>query len=136
MDYNSYTQQIEAINTQLQAIADLTAAQSLSGTADESNPAFVSAMRAHKRLVTLSAKLTVRFSQRQTPNPGSKLLQHAIIGGGGIRMPAETEAPDGMAVILLYVPIELMAGKTLPQIQSDIGLPWANQDGEPVWMDR
>jgi regulator of protease activity HflC (stomatin/prohibitin superfamily) len=61
MDYEHYTRLITAINDQLQAIADLTAAQALTGCAESSNPAFVGAMNAHKRLTDLSAKMTAQM---------------------------------------------------------------------------
>lgn len=61
MDYEHYTRMIAAINDQLQAIADLTAAQAWSGCADDSNPAFVRAMQEHKRLTDLSAKLSAQM---------------------------------------------------------------------------
>lgn len=58
MDFEQYTRLIKAINDQLEAIADLTAAQALTGCADQSNPLFVAAMREHARLTAASAKLT------------------------------------------------------------------------------
>lgn len=58
MDYEHYTRVITAINDQLQALADLMKAQALTGCGDPSNPAFVSAMAAHKRLTDLSAQLS------------------------------------------------------------------------------
>jgi hypothetical protein len=61
MDYEHYCRFISAINEQLQAIADMTAAQALTGRADASNPGFVNAMNAHQRLTELSAKLTAQM---------------------------------------------------------------------------
>ncbi len=58
MDFENYTRSITAINDQLQDIANLTASQAITGCADPSNPHFVKAMDAHKRLTDLSAKLS------------------------------------------------------------------------------
>ncbi|MDC6177153.1 hypothetical protein [Ralstonia solanacearum] len=58
MDFEQYTRIISAINDQLEAIADLTAVQALTGCADTSNPMFVKAMHEHERLTAMSAKLT------------------------------------------------------------------------------
>ena len=61
MDYEHYTRFITAINDQLQALADLMKAQALTGCADPSNPAFVGAMNAHKRLTDLSGQLSTQM---------------------------------------------------------------------------
>jgi hypothetical protein len=58
MDYEHYTTVITGINRQLQALADQMKAQALTHCADPSNPAFVRAMDAQKRLTDLSAELS------------------------------------------------------------------------------
>ncbi|MCP1175624.1 hypothetical protein [Ralstonia chuxiongensis] len=58
MDFEKYNRIITAINDQLEAIAELTAAQALTGCADQNNPLFVKAMREHERLTAISTKLT------------------------------------------------------------------------------
>ncbi|MDO8728374.1 MAG: hypothetical protein Q7K26_00615 [bacterium] len=44
--------------------------------------------------------------------------------------------PEGMAAVLLFVPINCMIGKTIPEIQADIGLPWFADSDEPFWFDE
>lgn len=58
MDFEQYNRLIKAINDQLEAIADLTANQAITGCADKSNPMFVAAMEQHERLTSNSKKLT------------------------------------------------------------------------------
>lgn len=41
-----------------------------------------------------------------------------------------------MAMVLLYVPLEEITSRSLPQIQADLGLPWASDDGTGVWLDE
>ena len=57
MDFEHYIRMIEAINAQLEAIADMTQAQALTGCANGDNPLFVAAMAQHKRLTDTAAKL-------------------------------------------------------------------------------
>ena len=71
---------------------------------------------------------------RQTPNPNSTMLAEAIVGGAGIDLPPDMDVPVGMGAILLYVPLEHMVGKSMPQIQADLGLPWSAGDGQGFWF--
>lgn len=73
---------------------------------------------------------------RVTPNPQSQLLNLAVIGGAGLSLPPDTTVPEGMAAVLLFVPINCMIGKTIPEIQTDIGLPWFADGGESFWFDE
>ena len=75
-------------------------------------------------------------SSRLIPNPQSKLLSKAIVAGAGLGLPPNIEIPDGMAVVLLIVPMNEMIGKRLPDIQNDLGLPWHSGDGHGVWFDE
>jgi hypothetical protein len=61
--------------------------------------------------------------RRTIPNPNSRLLANAIVGGVGLGMPPASTPPEGMATVLLYVPTSLVAGKTPIEIQDDLGLP-------------
>jgi hypothetical protein len=72
---------------------------------------------------------------RKTPNPESKLLANAIVGGAGLGMPGVTP-PPGMAAVLLYVPIGEMLNKNIFEMQADLGLPWHAEGGDPVWFDE
>lgn len=60
MNFEEYVRRIAAINETLQAIADLTKNQALTGCANQDNPMFVAAMREHERLTTLSDELTTQ----------------------------------------------------------------------------
>lgn len=79
------------------------------------------------------------MAQKKTPNPESRLLAGAIIGGAGLGVPPG-EAPPGMAAVLLYVPIECVVGKSPIELQADLGLPWiaSDDDGnwEGIWLDE
>jgi len=56
---------------------------------------------------------------------------------GTAAQPPEQEVPDGMATLVLYVPMEQIIGKSPPDIQDDLGLPWSVVGGEdPVWFDE
>lgn len=57
MDFEHYTRIIAAINDQLEAIADITKAQALTGCANEDNPLFKAVIKEHKRLTDAAAKL-------------------------------------------------------------------------------
>lgn len=72
--------------------------------------------------------------KREIPNPQSTLLSKAIIGGAGVGLPPDLDIPNGMAAVLLLVPIEELVSKSLPEIQEDIGLPWHAGDGPGVWF--
>lgn len=73
---------------------------------------------------------------RNIPNPNSKLLSKAVIGGAGLSLPPDTQVPDGMAMVLLLIPMEEIIGKSMPELQDDIGLPWHLEGGEGVWFDE
>lgn len=73
---------------------------------------------------------------RTIPNPDSILLSSAVVGGAGLSLPPDIKPPDGMAVVVLFVPIETMLGKSPIAIQDDLGLPWNMVGGEPVWFDE
>ncbi|WP_321944386.1 hypothetical protein [Paraburkholderia tropica] len=74
--------------------------------------------------------------KRRIPNQNSSLLAHAVIGGVGLGAPPVEEAPSGMATLVLYVPLETVLGKSPPDIQDDLGLPWHLVGGDPVWFDE
>lgn len=57
MDFEHYNRMIAAINTQLEAIADMTSNQALTGCANEDNPMFKAAMREHQRMTETAARL-------------------------------------------------------------------------------
>jgi len=73
---------------------------------------------------------------RTMPNPHSELLVGAIVGGAGLTLPPEQEVPEGMAAVVLFVPMEKMLGKSPMDIQDDLGLPWHMEGGNPVWFDE
>lgn len=73
---------------------------------------------------------------RKTPNQNSQMLASAIIGGAGLTLQPGGEVPDGMAAVVLFVPMEQMIGKSPMEIQEDIGLPWNMEGGIPVWFDE
>ncbi|MDN0082451.1 hypothetical protein QU487_06740 [Crenobacter sp. SG2305] len=71
---------------------------------------------------------------RVTPNPESTLLAKAVVGGAGLNIPPGTVPPEGMGAVVLFVPLEQMVGKTVMEIQSDLGLPWHAEGSDPVWF--
>lgn len=73
---------------------------------------------------------------RNTPNPRSKLLKSAVVGGAGLGLPPDSVPPSGMGVLLLYIPLEQLTNMTLPNIQADLGLPWAVEGGGTAWFDE
>ena len=46
------------------------------------------------------------------------------------------EAPEGFAHITLMVPLSLIEGKSPIDLQSDLGLPWSDHDGNGLWFDE
>ena len=66
-------------------------------------------------------------ANRTIPNPESTLLKQALIGGVGLGSPVE-EPPAGYASIVLFVPADAIVGKTIFQVQSDMGMPWTCTD--------
>lgn len=70
---------------------------------------------------------------RDIPNPQSEILKQAQVGGAGIGFPPSLEMPEGMAAIILYVPINEIVGKSPGDIQNDLGLPW-HTGGDPIWF--
>jgi hypothetical protein len=73
---------------------------------------------------------------RIIPNPSSVLLSNAVVGGAGLGLPPGIEAPPGMAMVLLYVPASELTKRSMPEVQADLGLPWSDEDGKPVWLDE
>ena len=77
--------------------------------------------------------------KRKIPNPESKLLASAVVGGAGMGIPG-FDLPKGMGAVLLFVPISEIAGKNPMEIQSDLGLPWAIEDESGAcsgtWFDE
>lgn len=77
---------------------------------------------------------------RVIPNPHSKLLSKAVVGGAGLILPPAIQIPEGMAMVLLLVPMEEILGKTMPEIQDDLGIPWHDEGGPDesigVWLDE
>jgi hypothetical protein len=70
------------------------------------------------------------------PNPKSTILSSSIIGGAGIGLPSEQKIPRNMGCVLLYAPAGRFVGKTLIEIQNDIGLPWRmGDDGKGFWFE-
>ena len=43
---------------------------------------------------------------------------------------------EGMVTMVLYVPRTEIVGKTPMDIQADLGLPWAVDDGSGIWFDE
>jgi hypothetical protein len=41
-----------------------------------------------------------------------------------------------MGMVLLYVPLEELTKRAPPDLQTDLGLPWASDDGKGVWFDE
>jgi hypothetical protein len=60
MDFEHYNKMLAAINSQLEAIADMTQAQALTGCANSDNALFVTVMAQHKRLTDTAAMLNDR----------------------------------------------------------------------------
>jgi hypothetical protein len=73
---------------------------------------------------------------RTIPNPDSALLRNAVIGGAGLGVPPDSEPPAGMGCVLLYVPLQQLVAMAPPDIQSDLGLPWAVDGGGSAWFDE
>lgn len=74
---------------------------------------------------------------RVTPNPKSKMLANAIVGGVGLGIPPNSSTPpEGMATVVLFVPMNQVAGKNAIDIQRDLGLPWFARGGPAVWFDE
>lgn len=76
------------------------------------------------------------MNEKQIPNPKSSILAKAVVGGAGIGLPPGFELPDNMAAVILLVPIDKIVGKSPAEIQTDLGLPWAMEDGEPFWFEN
>lgn len=73
---------------------------------------------------------------RATLNPQSEILSNAVVGGAGLSVPADATTPDGMAAIVLYVPIDHILGKNPMELQRDMGLPWYAEGGPAIWFDE
>ena len=72
---------------------------------------------------------------RKSPNSESALLSSAVIAGCGISIPPDSSPPPGMGVVVLYVPIQMLADKSPPDIQRDLGLPWMVEGGGQYWFE-
>jgi hypothetical protein len=72
---------------------------------------------------------------RAIPNPKSEILAHAVITRAGIGTFPPLDVPENMGVVVLFVPIQLIAGKTPVDIQNDIGFPWYAVNGPSAWFD-
>lgn len=72
---------------------------------------------------------------RKIPNPNSTLLANAVIGGCGIGLPPDSDPPQGMGAVVLYLPLPLLANKSPMDIQRDLGLPWSVDGGGTHWFD-
>jgi len=73
--------------------------------------------------------------ERKSPNPHSKMLENAVVGGAGMSLPGVTP-PQGMGAVLLYVPLTEVLGKSPLEIQADLGMPWHCEGGPAVWFDE
>lgn len=73
---------------------------------------------------------------RNIPNPHSQMLACAIVGGAGLTLPPKVDVPEGMAAVVLFVPMEHVIGKSPIEIQEDLGLPWYCNGGSPAWFDE
>jgi len=79
--------------------------------------------------------MTKGDQNRKVPNPTSRLLSSALVGGAGLALPADAfNPPPGMGAILLYVPLEEVCKNPL-EIQADLGIPWS-MGGDPYWFDQ
>lgn len=73
---------------------------------------------------------------RVVPNPHSKLLQHAVVGGAGLGVPPQMQIPPGCAAIVLFVPANLLTSMNPFEIQSDLSMPWSDGTAGPgVWFE-
>lgn len=75
-------------------------------------------------------------NERIIPNPSSELLRRAVVGGAGLGLPPGLSAPPGMGMVLLYVPLEALTSRSIPEVQRDLGLPWSDETGQAVWFDE
>ena len=73
---------------------------------------------------------------RTIPNPKSVLLKSAVVAGAGLELPPDSSPPAGMGIVLLYVPLAQLTTMSPPDIQADLGLPWAVQGGGGAWFDE
>ena len=72
---------------------------------------------------------------RQSPNPASNILANALVAGFGLEV-AGHNAPEGMGVVVLYVPLEKVESQMPLAIQEDLGLPWYSSGCPPIWFDE
>lgn len=64
-------------------------------------------------------------------------FEQAVVGGAGMGIPPGAGTPpDGMGVVLLYVPLTVMDGKSPIEMQDEMGLPWSGPNGEPFWFPQ
>ena len=66
----------------------------------------------------------------------SKLLERAHIGGYGIGAIPLQEPPVGMGVIVLFVPMDALIGKSPIEVQKDMNLAWSVSDGSGMWFNE
>ena len=78
----------------------------------------------------------IQQEQRVIPNPSSKLLSQAVVGGIGLGLPLDLEIPPGLACLMLLVPAEAIHLKSPIDLQDDLGLPWSGDGGAPMWFDE
>lgn len=75
-------------------------------------------------------------TKRVVPNPQSKLLQQAVVGGAGLGIPQNMQLPPGCAAIVLLVPATVLTQMNPMQIQADLSLPWSDGTAGPgVWFE-
>ena len=107
-----------------------------SGLAPDSCAAILAAAESVIQMMKQFHQKHDKHRESRLPNPESELLPNAVIGGAGLGLPRKLSAPPGKAAVLLYVPAELVIGRAIPEIQSDLGLPWHVDGGEPIWLNK
>ncbi len=66
------------------------------------------------------------------PNLKSDILSKASVIGCGV----SEASPTGFATLSLLVPLDSIEGKNPVEIQKDLGLPWADKDGNGFWFEE
>lgn len=89
-------------------------------------------IRAHLKRVNPSNEAPADANR---PQENSRFFEEAVVGGAGMGIPPGAgNPPAGMGVVLLYVPLSVMDGKSPIEMQADMGLPWSGPNGEPYWF--
>lgn len=71
------------------------------------------------------------------PRDQNRFFEQAVVGGAGMGIPPGSGTPpDGMGVVLLYVPLAVMDGKSPIEMQAEMSLPWSGPNGEPFWFPQ